>query len=76
MGYERLLTDFGHPMQGSLLNMSIVLPPKERVDLNEAKYKRVNFSKLQRDLFEMHQRTMATMCGPDWKFGLLCNVNK
>ena len=43
LGYERLLTDFGHPMQGNLLNMSTVLPPKERVDLNEAKDKWVNY---------------------------------
>ena len=33
-------------------------------------------SKLQRDLFEMHQSTSANLCDPDWNIGLLCNVNK
>ncbi len=32
MGYERLLTKFGHPLQGCLLALPTVLPPKERVD--------------------------------------------
>ena len=36
LGYERLLTDFGHPLHGSLLAMSTFLPPRERVDLNDA----------------------------------------
>ena len=34
LGYERLLADFGHPLQGSLLAMSTVLPPREIVDLS------------------------------------------
>ena len=109
LGYERRLTDFGHTLHGSLLALSTVLPPKERVDLNEAKDKWVNFwtgslnlhamfqlygnkicmvaperfyqmpfltSKLQRGLFDMHSRTMAKLCDPDWKLVLLCNVNK
>jgi hypothetical protein len=91
------------------LGLSTVLPPRERVDLNEAKEKWVNvwngsrnlhamwqlygnkictgapqrfdhmpllISKLQRDLFEMSQSTIANLCDPDWKCGLLCNVNK
>jgi hypothetical protein len=33
-------------------------------------------SKLQRDLFEMHQSSIASICDADWKFWLLCNVNQ
>ena len=42
-GYERLLNDFGNYVQGSRLGLSTVLPPRERVGLNEAKDKRVSF---------------------------------
>ena len=33
-------------------------------------------SNLQRDLLVMHHGNMATASDPDWKFGLLFNVNK
>ena len=33
-------------------------------------------SNLQRDLLVMHQCSMATVSDPDWKSGLLFNVNK
>ena len=33
-------------------------------------------SKLQRDLLVMHQCSMATVSGPDWKIGLLFHVKK
>ena len=41
LGY--LLTDFGHPLQTSVLAQSAILPPKERSDFNEAKDKWTNF---------------------------------
>ncbi len=43
VGYEMLLTDFGHPLQASVLALSTILPPKERVALNEAKDKWTSF---------------------------------
>ena len=43
LGYESLFTDFGHALQGSLLGLYTVLPPKERVELNCAKDKGVSF---------------------------------
>ena len=33
-------------------------------------------SKLQRDVFDMHQSTISSWSSPDWKCGLFCNVNK
>ena len=43
LGYERLLAAFGHALHGSLLGLTTALPPKERVDLNEAKDKWVSY---------------------------------
>ena len=45
LSYERLLTDFGRPLQTSVLAQSTILPPRERVDFNETKDKWTNFWK-------------------------------
>ena len=64
MGYERLLTDFGHPLHGSRLAMSIVLAPRERVDLNEAKDKWVSFQNgppTLHGLFQLYGNKICTL---------------
>ena len=62
LGYERRLVDFGHPLQGSILSMSTVLPPRERVDLNEAKDKWVSYWNGSLSLHAMFQLYGNKIC--------------
>ena len=67
MGYERLLTDFGHPLQTNVLAQSTILPPKERVDFNEANDKWTNFWRgalALQDMFVLYGNKICMHGGP------------